>query len=73
MVQNYDRRIVLSLLMKFFEILTLSCNQMHAKIVQIFDSSLFGVIVSNEEATHASLVKKLSLFKIVAKLQSLFL
>jgi hypothetical protein len=46
---------------------------MHAKIVQIFDSSLFGVIVSNEEATHASLVKKLSLFKIVAKLQSLFL
>jgi hypothetical protein len=46
---------------------------MHAKIVQIFDSSLFGVIVSNEEVTHASLVKKLSLFKIVVKLQSLFL
>jgi hypothetical protein len=35
---------------------------MPIEIEQIYDGSLFGVVASNEEATHASLMKKFSLF-----------
>jgi hypothetical protein len=35
---------------------------MPVEIEQIYDGSLFGVVASNEKATHASLMKEFLLF-----------
>jgi hypothetical protein len=43
--------------------LTPHCNHTLAKIEQVSNGFLFGIETSNEEATHALLVKELSLFK----------
>lgn len=49
--------------MKVSQFFTSHCNHTHVEIKQIYDGYLFGGEASNEEATHALLVKELSLFK----------
>lgn len=62
MVQGYDKELVLPLLMKVSQFLAPHYSRMPIEIEQIYDGSLFGVVASNEEATHASLMKEFSLF-----------
>ncbi len=45
-----------------FTILIPHCSRMPVEIEQIYDGSLFGVVASNEKATHASLMKEFLLF-----------
>jgi hypothetical protein len=61
-VQGYDKELVLPLFMKISQFLAPHCNRMPVEIEQIYDDYLFGVVASNEVATHASLMKEFSLF-----------
>ncbi len=61
-VQGYDKELVLPLLMKVSQFLAPHCSCMPVEIEQIYDGSLFDVVASNEEATHALLMKEFSLF-----------
>ncbi len=62
-VQDYDKELIIRLFIKVSQILTSHCNHTLAKIEKISNGFLFGIEASNEEATHALLVKELSLFK----------
>jgi hypothetical protein len=62
-MQDYDREFILPLFIKVSQFLVPHCNHTPIEIEEIYDDYLFGVEASNEKATHALLVKELSLFK----------
>jgi hypothetical protein len=61
-LQCFDTELVLPLLTKVSQFLIPHCSRMLVEIEQIYDGSLFGVVASNEETTHALLMKEFSLF-----------
>ncbi len=62
-MQDYDKELIIPLFMKVSQILIPHCNHTPTKIEQVSNGFLFGIEASNEEATHALLMKELSLFK----------
>ncbi len=75
-VQDYDKEPIIPLFMKVSQILTPHCNHRLAKIEQVSNGFVFGIEVSNEEATHALLVKDFHCLKelllALRKLQNLW-
>jgi hypothetical protein len=61
-MQDYDREFILPLFIKVLEFWVPHCSHTSIEIKEIYDNYLFGVEASNEKATHALLVKELSLF-----------
>jgi len=62
---DYDKlkEFILPLFIKFSQFLVPHCSHTFIQIEEIYDGYLFGVEDSNEKATHALLMKELSLFR----------
>jgi hypothetical protein len=75
-VQDYDKELIIPLSMKVSQILTPHCNHTLAKIEQVSNGFIFGIEASNEEVTHALLVKGFDCLKelllALMKLQNLW-